>query len=494
MAKKKVTINNVGPISHAEIELKPGINLLRGRNETGKSTAIRAVQALTSDAAMETLTPKDGTPVGFVQCGAMTLEIGRRVKRSGFAEISSIKDPTDIDVLVDPGVKGDESRMRYRIRALLAITGQQISKQDFVDTLPAAVHDILEDKVEFTPDPLESAKRVKRAIEQYAREYEREADAKNGEILEVIRSMPECPEVMQFTEEQLKAELESWVRRKIELETETRLAAEVAAQVQAAQQQATGLSTTEQELRTLLTLKEEADTSLRDRQQRLIAAQQARDEAQAALDRAERACDNAHQESVAIEQRVKDTTKTVERLREMKNIAERGIPQPPDASEFGIIETERNRVLQLMDMVKAKKKKEEAQGRVALMRDQHTAFAQQAAVHRDAAQQVYDVLSKKLNAPGLKIKDGEFVLDEPGREGELFDRLSDGKRYQVAIRIATKALRAQFGPEDMLTIGIQQKAWEGLDESNQALIAQTAIEENVAIVAAQHSMGPLSVE
>lgn len=494
MANKKVTINNIGPIGHAEIILKPGINRLRGKNESGKSTAIRAVQALTSDAAMETLTPKDGTPVGFVQCGAMTLEIGRRVKRSGFAEVVSIKDPTDIDVLVDPGVKGDDARMRNRIKALLAITGQQITKQDFVDTLPAAVHDILEDKVEFVSDPLESAKRVKRAIETYAREYEREADAKNGEILEVIRSMPECPEVLPWTEAELKADLEAAVRRKIELETETRMASEVAAQVQAAQQQATGLATSEQELRTLLTLKEEADASLRDRQQRMIAATQARDEAQAALDRAERACDNAHQESVAIAQRVKDISNTVERLREVKNIAERNVPVPPDASEFTVIEEQRNMILKNLEAVKAKGKQVEAQGRVAMMRDQHKVFEHQAVVHREAAQAVYDVLSKKLNAPGLKVKDGEFVLDELGRDGELFDRLSDGKRYQVAIRIATKALRAQHGPEDILVIGIQQKAWEGLDESNQALIEETAIAENVAIVTAQHSMGPLSVE
>ena len=111
-------IDNVGGVKHASLRLRPGVNVLMGRNAAGKTSAMRAV--VRAQGGKMPLERRDGTERGIVAGPGVVLQVRQVVKSTGEAELE-LADTGPLARLIDPGIKGTEAAARERIRALIEL-------------------------------------------------------------------------------------------------------------------------------------------------------------------------------------------------------------------------------------------------------------------------------------------------------------------------------------------------------------------------------------
>jgi hypothetical protein len=109
---------------------------------------------------------------------------------------------------------------------------------------------------------------------------------------------------------------------------------------------------------------------------------------------------------------------------------------------------------------------------------------------RTAADAAEALLAEAIDFADLRwFADRLLYRHEDGRE-ELFDRLSDGQRWKVAISVGAARVRPESGDGTNLLI-LPQAAWQDLDPDNKDLVNDLAVTEGVAILTAECSRGPL---
>lgn len=212
----KTTISNIGGIRHAELELHPGVNVLRGRNGAGKSSAMNAItRALGGDVALEV---RDGEPSGSVSVGGVALEVRRVVRATGRAEVA-LADVAPLGDLIDPGIKDPEAANRARVRALLALVPMPIDDLKLLALAagdPEIVEATLRDRSPRTL--LEASEDVRLTAHYLAREKERETaelsgqrvalDAQveqlGGDLVLFVPDEPEAQAAVRYAEERLR--------------------------------------------------------------------------------------------------------------------------------------------------------------------------------------------------------------------------------------------------------------------------------------------------
>ncbi|MDP6468501.1 MAG: ATP-binding protein [Pirellulaceae bacterium] len=133
-----ISIRDIGPHTSLELQVSPGVNVISGHNESGKSIAVRCVAALAGGDA-KSLPIRDGSAAGLVSGFGTTLSIGARNTRAGeFSDADSLEDRINIAALVDPGLKDPAAATKHRTRALLTLTGTKLTFEDFRTILPEA--------------------------------------------------------------------------------------------------------------------------------------------------------------------------------------------------------------------------------------------------------------------------------------------------------------------------------------------------------------------
>lgn len=83
----EITLEDIGPIRDLRLQVSEsgGVYVLLGRNGSGKSTAIAAVQSLASGSGR--IEASDGAARGEVNAFGVTLRVSRRLSRSGELEV-----------------------------------------------------------------------------------------------------------------------------------------------------------------------------------------------------------------------------------------------------------------------------------------------------------------------------------------------------------------------------------------------------------------------
>jgi energy-coupling factor transporter ATP-binding protein EcfA2 len=165
-----VLVRDVGPIQELKLDLKPGVTVLVGENGSGKSKTLEAVDALTSGSGK--LQPRDGTLGGEVSGFGVRISVGHSTRRFGDPRFVSLGERLDVAALVDPGLKSPEANDAARIKALVGLTGVQAE--------PALFYELVGGQEEFErlvkkssivlEDPVEMARRVKKDLEEAARQ------------------------------------------------------------------------------------------------------------------------------------------------------------------------------------------------------------------------------------------------------------------------------------------------------------------------------------
>ena len=128
----KVELTNVGPIEGTfEFKLNgPGLYELRGGSGTGKSTVISALGMLSGHKV--DLTLHDGAFNGDVKGFGVIVPVGSRKRRKGELEASTLEaENFDLTDIIDPNGKTQATRDGVRIKALAALSGLELTADDF---------------------------------------------------------------------------------------------------------------------------------------------------------------------------------------------------------------------------------------------------------------------------------------------------------------------------------------------------------------------------
>ena len=182
MVATKNFIRDVGPITFCELPMpeKGGLILLKSSNGQGKSIALDAIEsALTRNGTVDA---RDDQAKGQVEFAGATISVGISTRRTGTAEVYSLSGKYCVSDLVSPGIADPVAADAKRIKVLLALTGAQAN--------PTLWHPLVKDIGEFdklikpdtieTTDLLQQAARVKRDLDQAARDNEGLAENATG--------------------------------------------------------------------------------------------------------------------------------------------------------------------------------------------------------------------------------------------------------------------------------------------------------------------------
>lgn len=181
MARREYKLTNIGCIADLAIKLEPGVNILRGRNGAGKTTASNAIARATG--AEVSLEKRDGSPRGEVTGPGVTLKIGAATRQTGEPDVSLV-DTGALGTLIDPGVADPEAADRARLRALLRLVRLEVTREQVL-TL-AGGDEVIADaalakiKDRHVSDLLRGAEQVREVAFELARALEAECERLSG--------------------------------------------------------------------------------------------------------------------------------------------------------------------------------------------------------------------------------------------------------------------------------------------------------------------------
>jgi len=170
----EISIENVGPIEGLNIPVPAGggIVVLRGRNGSGKTTALESTDRLLGNKGAR-LEPTDGARKGSVDGLGARLTVGRSVRRTGELEVQALAG-VDPMAFVDPGLKDADAADQRRLQHLCGLAG--------LTGLPAAFEEVaqtcgLDDlrTAQLPDDPVAAAGFLRREAQAKARAVEEEA-------------------------------------------------------------------------------------------------------------------------------------------------------------------------------------------------------------------------------------------------------------------------------------------------------------------------------
>lgn len=470
-----VKIENIGPIKSLSIPVTPGVTVLRGRNESGKSTAIRSLEAISGTKTK--LETTDGEKVGSVTGAGVVLHVGQRTTRSGELEFRSIEERLDIGALVDPGIQDPKAANRKRIKALLSLSKSKLEVSDFCSCVPEGSDLLTED--DYADDPVEMAGRIKRRLEKLARDESAKATEANqqAKILKAkLDDLPEC----EADEDAASQRLRNAIETQASLRERKRQADECRERYEAAKAK--------------LDQHGDVQSAVPDAESALAAARKDMQAAESLIASLEEQMRDAKmrraEASMSIEtaeERLQSARRQDDLLAKWRDAVEADQLAPPTAKEMQAADNEVAAATEMVAASRDARERKRIADELAEARERYKQHTVTEGVLRNGAKATDDVLSDAVKMPEFRVIKGELHYVE-GDRCEPYSRLSDGKRWQVAIAVAASALHGEDG---IGIIPLSQVAWEGLDSKNRKLVMEAAVKNNVAIVTAEKSDGDL---
>lgn len=469
-----IKISNIGPIANAAIPIPEdgGVVVLRGRNGSGKSIALEAVNAAVSGKGKPPL--KDLAKQGSVSAAGVNLTVGRAVRRSGELEVSTLEGRLSIADLVDPGIADPTRADATRIKALVGLSGATID--------PGDLHGFPENLLDGIDlnEPVAAMAELRKRLNIGASEYEKMAAKDEAAAKAFLESLEELDgaaidpdkaqervtnalRVIDRLEDQIKLAVGAAERNEA---ARARLALIPVVDVDAAQRDAARLEDVTAEKKTLaLKLKSEYEAALADYKTSVV-------DRDAAIANAEDAQAQAKLRA-ELERQISES--------EIEKPTQEEISAANDelvaAKELQAYSAQQ----QAMAQQKAKAES------LSVSAQEH---AQEAIDLRAKAKQTDEVLSEIVSTlSGCPLTVIEGRLSTQTKRGPTFYAdLSMGERWRIALEIAI----AVVGEGGLLVI--PQEAWEGLDQQNREAIAKQAKAARVVILTAECSDSEFSAE
>jgi len=474
---RAVDIENVGPIERLAVPLPPsGVVVLHGRNGSGKSHALQAVDSLVSGRGK--LPCRDGARSGMVEGVGARLSIGRSTRRTGEAEVATLEGRFDISQLVDPGLKDAEAADKARIKALIQLSGAKADAAEFAALLPEGVSlGSLVDTDQQSADPVTLAAQIKRALESEARKAEKIAAEKRTEAT-ALRQQAGGTDDAGPSLQETEAAIQEALLAKQAIEQR---AASVAEQIEAAANARKALAE--------LQAGEAADTAgvegqLADARKRVESIRCTRDDLIAQrmeIDRKIREADQQVKSAGETVANLENQLEAAERRTRRTQVLENVIAAAPEPVPQAELDAAAQRLTEAKGQygiaVQADNARKALEKANAIL-EAATAATRRAEQLRNAGKALDDVLSAMVGrvTEALRVTGGQLVV---AATGEPFARLSHGEGWRIALEIAANMV-GQGG-----IVVVPQEAWEGQDPINRAEIGEIARQVGILIVTAE---------
>jgi hypothetical protein len=491
---RTINLQDVGPIERLPITFPEGggIVVLRGANGSGKSLALKSVQALVEGGGK--VPSRDGSIGAQVTGLGVRLTLGRRATVSGELEVPHLEGE-DPSLLVDPGIKTEAAADGARIKALLRLSRAKVDAGKFAELVggDAELRELCSDAtLTMVTDVPAMAAAIKRDFEGAARKEEARAEnlaTKAAGIRAMLTEMGGPVALRHGSAEEARAAHTAAVREHAAAEAtrdQARKLREAGDQASATLDRmgndgtAAALADAAMADENALASVDAARARVTAAQQELAAAKSALAEADAAQLRTVR--DHGHQQRFA-RQRV-SLQSAIDAAAGAKVITNTDIDALAAQVNVTAVEVE---AWAVRDKTAAARASVEA-----LDRESHEA-SEKARVLRAAAHGTERVVLEAVSAvcpEGMEIKDGRLYM-RTDRGLELFSELSHGERWRIAIETSTKAVKAS-GDAGLLVIG--QEGFASLQPAIRKEIAEHARRLNVVIVTAECDDGVLRSE
>ncbi len=481
--KGTLEIKNIGPISQYVMPIRPG------PNECGKSTVISCVGALMSGDT--DLPVRDGQKSGIVEGFGCQIIVAKKSTIAGELDVDDAQSGNDLGEFVSPAVKTKEPRLKSRVKTLLSLTKTKIGFDNFKAILP----DNLQGELlasDYDEDPIVMAGRIKRRMEAKAKEWEAKANNTNIKVT-AEKSNFEGVDLEAFDEAAVQAEYSAAVRAEQQLEGRSLEVIRAQQSVESARSQLAELGTDklisqrdlttsalEKDRLSLFSTREEIDNL----NSKLNVAKIALEGIERDLKGRQTAANEMENQIKLREENLKTVNESIQRHGTLAEVVGKVIPPLPPIAEVESAKKVKEAAFAKVQGITKIKAAKEAKDRHEALRIEYAEQVGLGEIFRKAASQVYAVLSNSLKCKTLKIIEGDLNYVE-GARNEEYDRLSDGKRCQVAIAEIANAVGSKAGK--MAILPMAQPFWEGLDASNRALVTQACIEHNIGLVTGEHS-------
>jgi ABC-type cobalamin/Fe3+-siderophores transport system ATPase subunit len=483
-----LVIKNIGTIGHFAAEFpESGLVEILGPNGCGKTTAIAVVQSLFGVKTLK-LTAKDRTLRGEAEGFGKRLTVSTAVRDSGEATCGYI----DEDNLIGIAVTGDNMKDpaladARRIKAII-----QLAK---IESDPSIYYDLVGGQEEFerlidlngeaTLDPVQLGDKLKRRLEEQARDLEGQAERKRGEEKGHRDAAGDLDMTAEHDSDELQAALEAAVANEQRVKSQMAAyesAVEGATNAKAdldrliSEYSGKNIETARLEESQFQTLVEDARVQCVDLEKLLADAREHYKKCTASLSESivVRKAAEQHQRSVDTLRRTIANSLPEQPTPEQLTLAQQQVRAARDASEQGVRIRDAK-----TELVKAERAKEAA-----------TDLAEEAERIRNQAKQTGEMLNGLLAKTGAPIRvDGGRLVTDTAKRGETnFHDLSDGERIKLIVDIAF----ATAG--DAKIIALDQRFFEGLDPDNRAMIDREARARGILALGARATLGELRAE
>ncbi len=478
-------ITNVAGIEHATLLLHPGVNVLRGRNGAGKTSAKDAI--VRAQGGNVDLERRDGSDHGEVTGPGVRLRVGKVVRRTGEAEVS-LADTSPLSTLIDPGLKDSEAAAKARVRALIELLNVDVDKAA-LETLCQGDEGLLSwllgDASIGTDDLSVVAERLKKHLHTQARDHESKAEAqagRSGAANDTCRTLLEELDgedgLVSQSPEDASAAL-----------------AEGSKQYARAEAQCEARETLEkQQAEIRETLGERPDVEKVDAESLSIAGDKA--DIDAEVWRISDALAEAKERQSA---KLADVTAQINRSVDVKEAADRWdtqqetlnvTPEGPAREELVALNAELvvapQRALNRATGSEAYRTAQATHATADAAREDETGKALHLRVIADALPARLGEILARAGAKDLTVIGGRLHAIVEGQTLDWENRLSDGQRVRLALDLA-----ARFYGGVMPLAG---ECWGSLDPENRAEFAALAEERGLYVITEEPTLGELRVE
>jgi len=488
--ENKIQLKDLGPITDLTVNIDgPGVYVAKGGPGSGKSTALRTIGRTLGGRDVKAdpdITVRDGAERGFCEIGALRLTVTSRQTVSGLeTSLSHLESRFDITALVDPGIADKKRADAARIKSLVALYGVTADESHY--------YELCGGQAEFeamhidtnTSDPVLLSSRVKAGFHALARRQETEADKSRGEAAALAArvgdqtDLPEPPD-----DAALQAALDVATAGLAGMESQIATADESANAVAEAQAAFAALPVA---------------VAVDDIEAEVVGFSEQLHEANRKVKQLEADLADAQHESAMLLERHASaelrltTAKQHETQRvALQAVVSAAVPPRPTAEQLEAAQAEKQSATEAMAQAQSVRETRKMHFDALAATERAKLCDGFAEAARANGLKTEAILASLIPAGALRIVDERLVAKTDRSDAEMYDELSDGEKYRIAIDIAVEVLATD--PAASRIMVVQQPGWEGLPDSVRQDILAQAIESNVAIVTGQVNDGPLTFE
>ena len=475
MTNETIEIDKVGAIKHLSIPIPEGGGLvvLRGRNGSGKSTAIKGVESLYDPIARKGLETTDRSiDPGTITGKGVRVKLGKSRSAIGELVCDSIDGGLDPSVFVDPGIKDPVKADAKRLHVLVRLSGLQITKGDWMSLTGGKYEDLVRE------DPIETADYLRRALHSEAKIVEEQIERKEREADELIRPALESDLSLADKADIFAEKLDELRRSSYEAEERNRNAETQNEKVTLAKLKLRDIKRPDvDDIKTQIqgheTGKANLQIEIEDLKRALAERESDMREMEFRHEQYKTQLDNAENLQKVIDELEESAALEIQPITDIEEIKSR-IEKGSEMHRQALIA----------------KELAENQGRGEAIRLELEEQKKEAKKLREVARGTDSIFGRQLSSMGFTdviVSDGRLKVNSD-RGQELVADLSDGERWALAIKVAANGLG------EGAILPVEQAAYEGLDPDNRLLIRDLARDKKIVIVTALASDEQLHAE